>query len=263
METKIFAHRGARWCRPENTLASFQQALREKADGIELDVHLSKDNELIVIHDETVNRTTNAKGFVHDLTLSQLKTLDAGCNFKLQASSPLLTFIRRFRSLLIKKVYTHEKIPTLGEVLDFLEAHNFTGCLNIEVKTDHIHYPDIETILSEEMVQRELSFTYLYSSFNFRSLELLHELEPTVDLAYLTYNNQNEIERGLEADFITALHPKKSYALSKHFEPSRKPLRVWTVNAERDIKKLLTKNVAAIITDYPEKARRIRKQCQK
>lgn len=262
MKTEIFAHRGARWCRPENTLASFRQALREKSDGIELDVHLSLDNELIVIHDEKINRTTNGKGFVKDFTLTDLKNFSAGVKFVAQSTTGSFPIVQKIRSLLTKKIFLHEKIPTLLEVLELLSDKNFSGKLNIEIKTDHIHYENIENILSELMTSKVWPFSYIYSSFNFSSLEKIHQLEPQTELAYLTYNKAFEIQRGLDSNFIQAIHPKKTFVLSKNFTPNPKKLRVWTVNSESELKRILAKNVNAIITDFPAKAIKLRDKIQ-
>ena len=79
--TKIFAHRGSKGTHPENTLTSFKEAVRVGSDGIELDVHLTKDGHLVVIHDETVDRTTNGTGEIRNLTLAKIKAMDAGSWF--------------------------------------------------------------------------------------------------------------------------------------------------------------------------------------
>ena len=118
--TKIFAHRGSKGTHPENTLASFKEAVRVGSDGIELDVHLTKDGHLVVIHDETVDRTTNGTGEIRNLTLAEIKAMDAGGWFH--------------------NKYAGEKIPTLEEVLLLLTELGFNGQLNIELKTDVIQY---------------------------------------------------------------------------------------------------------------------------
>lgn len=112
--TEIMAHRGSRINRPENTLAAFEEAVRVGADGIELDVHLSKDGQVVVIHDETLDRTTDGAGFVHEWTLADLQQLDAGSWFD--------------------PAFADQKIPALAEVLDLLESLGFQGRLNIELK---------------------------------------------------------------------------------------------------------------------------------
>lgn len=245
VKTFVFAHRGSKCNRPENTLASFLEAVRVHSDGIELDVHLSLDGELIVIHDEKIDRTTTGKGLVRKMALADIKRFDAGSWFN-----------DDFRG---------EKIPTLLEVLELLTALSFTGVLNIEIKTDKYHYPHIEEKLSALMKSRQWSFDHLYSSFNINSLKILSEIEPDVELSYLTNNRLRKIENGLLTDFITNIHPRKSYAF-KHpvlTSLSNKPIRLWTVNSELEMRQAFHENVAGIITDYPEQAIRIRKQIQK
>src|SRR5690625_6609337 len=120
MKPLIIAHRGASGNAPENTLAAFQLAVEEGADGIELDVHLSKDGELVVIHDDTLDRTTNGTGRVQDKDLDELKTYDAGSWFDSKFAS--------------------ERIPLLQEVIDILPDDVF---LNVEIKNS-------PTVRSEE-----------------------------------------------------------------------------------------------------------------
>ncbi|AYG01421.1 glycerophosphodiester phosphodiesterase [Lactococcus allomyrinae] len=245
VQTFVFAHRGSKCNRPENTLASFREAVRVHSDGIELDVHLSIDGELIVIHDEKIDRTTTGKGLVRKMTVAELKRFDAGSWFK-----------EDFRG---------EKIPILSEVLSLLTDLHFTGSLNIEIKTDKYHYPGIEKKLSVLMKSQQWPFTHLYSSFNIDSLKILSEIEPDVELSYLTNNRLKKIENGLLTDFITSIHPRKSYAF-KHpvlTALSNKPVRLWTVNSESEMRQAFHENVAGIITDYPEQAIRIRNQIQK
>ncbi|MBR2756972.1 MAG: glycerophosphodiester phosphodiesterase, partial [Exiguobacterium sp.] len=112
----IYAHRGYSANYPENTLSAFEAAL-PYVDGIELDVQLSKDGRLVVIHDETVDRTTNGTGWVKDMMLQELRQL---------------------------KIDGYERIPTLEEVLGLIERSNVT--LNIELKTDQYAYPGIERL---------------------------------------------------------------------------------------------------------------------
>lgn len=132
---QIVAHRGSSGNRPENTLPAFAEAVRVKADIIELDVHLSKDGGLIVMHDETVDRTTNGKGRICDLTVAELKELNAGSWFS--------------------EEFQAAKVPTLKEVLDLLAAKNYRGILTIELKTDHYEYEGIEAKVSDLMNSQE------------------------------------------------------------------------------------------------------------
>lgn len=238
-QTLIFAHRGSKCNRPENTLPAFEEAVRAAADGIELDVHLTKDQKLVVIHDEKVNRTTNGRGNVRDYDLAQLKALDAGSWFS--------------------RDFENTKIPLLSEVLEALLEWDFTGQLNIEVKTDKFHYPNIEKFLLELISKQEWPFKIIYSSFNFKSLILLHQLDSSLELAALVKNNLFKIQEAQKAAFISALHPRGNYFLS-HQEKFNKACRLWTVNEDSAIKQAFESNVAAIFTDFPEKAVKIRKK---
>src|SRR5690554_2404438 len=114
----IYAHRGASAYAPENTGAAFRKALDMKADGIELDVHLSKDGHVVVIHDEKVDRTSNGKGLIRDLKLDELKSLDFGAWFSSE--------------------FAGEPIMTLDEVLSLLDG--WDGILNIELKSGYVLY---------------------------------------------------------------------------------------------------------------------------
>lgn len=120
-QVKVFAHRGASHYAPENTLPAFALAAEQGADGIELDVHLTKDGELVVIHDEKLDRTTNGTGWVKDYTLAELKTFCADNHLS---------------------GYPDARIPTLREVLELIRP---TGLLvNIELKTSILWYDGIE-----------------------------------------------------------------------------------------------------------------------
>ena len=157
MNTKIWAHRGASGYAPENTLESFELAIEQKADGIELDVQMTKDGELVVIHDETIDRTGNGTGRVQDHTLKELKAL----NFNKTHPE-----------------YASAKIPTLREVYELVKPSGIT--VNVEMKTGVYFYPGIcgkVLELAEEMGMKERIW---YSSFNHSTLVALKKLDPGV-----------------------------------------------------------------------------------
>ena len=140
----VLAHRGASGHAPENTLEAFRLAMEMGADGFELDVHVSKDGELIVIHDENVKRTTNGEGFIKDMTLAELKELDACKGME---------------------AYRGAKIPTLAEVYELVKDTNHI--VNVEIKTDNYFYPEIEEkclALTKEMgMEDRVIFLFLQS----------------------------------------------------------------------------------------------------
>ena len=120
---EIYAHRGASGYAPENTLSAYQMAFENfHADGIEIDVHYSKDREIVVMHDFDLSSTTNGSGMIFSNSLKELKELSAGLRFS--------------------EKYNDEKIPTLKEVLQLVSEHN--GKINIELKAGSFFYPDIE-----------------------------------------------------------------------------------------------------------------------
>ena len=123
--TKVIAHRGASADAPENTMRAFEQAMLFGADGIELDVQLTRDGELVVIHDETLDRTTTGRGSVYSYTFAELRTLDAGSWFA-RSTKP-------------------ERIPHLQEVFDLLAGTDIL--LNVELKNDVVLYDGIEAKL--------------------------------------------------------------------------------------------------------------------
>lgn len=234
---EIVAHRGASGHYPENTLLAFQHAILEKADGIELDIHVSKDAQLVVIHDETIDRTSNGNGFVKDLTVSELKMY----NFS-HGKSPEFTFL-----------------PTLKEVLTLLKNENFTGFLNIEAKTNKIAYPTLVPLLKEILAEETWPFTFLLSSFNLETLLLAHASLPELPLALLTGKNTKQVAKVLDYPFIESLHPDFKWvekAASELFAFPKK-IRPWTMNKPKDLLYAKKLGVTGVITDFPKEAREI------
>ncbi|MEI5994945.1 glycerophosphodiester phosphodiesterase [Candidatus Enterococcus mansonii] len=242
--TKIIAHRGSKGTHPENTLAAFKEAIRVGADGIELDVHLSKDNQLIVIHDETIDRTTNSYGEVGKLTLAELKQLDAGSWFE---KNPI-----------------PQEIPTLEEVLKLLEENRFQGLLNIEIKTDKIHYQDIEKQIVQRMCSRNWMFDYMYSSFYFRSLEKIAAIDKDRPIASVFELSEKEEQRALQSEFIEGVHPSIDWVMTHKDKLLNFPkaVRPWTVNDIEQMKLCFAYQLAGIHTDFPEIAVAVRKVIQ-
>ena len=233
--TEIMAHRGSRINRPENTLAAFEEAVRVGADGIELDVHLSKDGQVVVIHDETLDRTTDGAGFVHEWTLADLQQLDAGSWFD--------------------PAFSGQRIPSLAEVLDLLEALGFRGRLNIELKRGKNR--GMEKKIHSLLEQKQRSFEVLFSSFSLRALWRLHRLLPGAEVAYLIKKSRFLLLLGKYLPWISSLHLSQKSYLPKPFYSSKR-IRIWTVNQEKGMKKAFQLGVEAIITDKPEVAKALR-----
>jgi len=232
----VIAHRGYRTKYPENTLAAFQAAIGAGADMIELDVLLTKDRKMVVIHDESLDRTTNGQGMVSDYTLSELKALDAGSWFD-----------ARFRE---------ERLPTLQEVLDLVKGKAF---LNIEIKRSAYeprHPSDAIEIQIVELVTREDNVeNVLISSFEWRVLERLAAMKEVPAIALLSGdpNEGNPLEacRKLEAFSwhpssiaLTKEHVRKMHEAGILFFP-------YHVDTPEDIGRMLEMDVDGLIVDDP------------
>ncbi|WP_108668968.1 glycerophosphodiester phosphodiesterase [Peribacillus acanthi] len=240
-KTHIYAHRGSKGTHPENTMAAFREAVRLGVDGIELDVHLSKDGELVVIHDETVDRTTDGTGQVKDLTLSQLKKLDAGSWFS--------------------KEFQSETIPTLKEILQLLQGTNIL--LNVEIKNDVIQYVGIEEKVLKDLEEYAYKDKAIISSFNHYSVRKIKQLDPEIQTAILFVEILVEPWKYAASIGASALHvyiPIAYTEMSREAERNNYPVRVWTVNDEVEMKKLIEMNIDTIMTDFPQKAMQIRNQ---
>lgn len=238
--TLIFAHRGSKGTHPENTLAAFKEATRVKADGIELDVQFSLDEKLVVIHDGDVDRTTNGVGLVKDKTLAELKKLDAGSWFN--------------------PIYSNEVIPTFEEVLDLLISENYQGILNIEIKTDEYDYDGIEVSVLKAVNEKILPFKVLLSSFNTETMTRVIELDDKYEKAIIMDKSKRKISYGLNTEKIQGLHPSIEW-IEENQETAKKmskSLRPWTVNTEKQISFCFDLGLAAIHTDFPERALRIK-----
>lgn len=233
-KVKIYAHRGYSARYPENTLASFRAAASYPIEGVELDVHLTKDSELVVIHDETIQRTSNGKGFVKDLTLERLKGFDFGSWFS--------------------KEFKGESIPTLGEVLGIFQHTNHR--INIEIKTDRFVYGGIEELILKQLIQYNMLERTIVSSFDHEAIKRIKNLRPDLETAALFSNiilQPSDYMKRLQAD---AMHVSGYYALRK---PVRMALedgfivRVYTVNREDHALAIASLGAHAIFTNEVEK----------
>ncbi|MBN2908927.1 glycerophosphodiester phosphodiesterase [Polycladomyces sp. WAk] len=231
------AHRGASGYAPENTMAAFEKAVEMKADYIELDVQLSKDGHLVVIHDTTVDRTTDGTGKVGNLTLEELRKLDAGSYFGPE--------------------FAGERIPTLEEVLDAFRGK--TGIL-IEMKAPHL-YPGIEQKVADALAERNLdkpkNGKIIVQSFDFHSLKKFHNILPDVPIGVLTSGASHLTDHMLQefkayADYV---NPHLSYVnkdLVNRIHALDMGIMAWTVRDQSQVAPLLEAGVDGIITDYPD-----------
>jgi glycerophosphoryl diester phosphodiesterase len=240
----IFGHRGANKVAPENTLSSFEKAFELGAPAIELDVMLSSDQRIMVIHDSTLDRTTNGHGLVKEITLNELKKLDAG-----------LRFAPHFKG---------ERIPTLDEVFD-LAKNDYL--INIELKNYASSRDNLVEKVIELVTKRKMTDHVIFSSFLLRNIIKVRKYLPGIPSALLTYEGIvgkleiSPILRWLSPRFI---HPEfhlidEKYIQNEHAH--NRKVNIWTVDEEKVLKRFIKANVDGIITNDPDLALQLKKSC--
>ncbi len=237
MGTKVFAHRGASGYAPENTLEAFQLAVEQGADGVELDVHLSRDHQLIVTHDERIDRVSDGSGLVCSMTLKDIK--------KQLFNKP-------------HPEYTQARAPTLEEVIDLLSP---TGLrINIELKNSRIPYEGLEEKCIQLVEKTGMGDRVIYSSFNHYSLQLIKQINPKAVCGLLYDCCFIRPADYLKTAGLDAMHPHYSDLLInpeayRRVQDQGGLVHVWTVNDDRDMRKVVDQGADILITNYPDRAR--------
>jgi|ECHhosMinimDraft_1075155.scaffolds.fasta_scaffold01817_2 glycerophosphoryl diester phosphodiesterase len=238
MRPEIWGHRGARGLAPENTIPSFQLALQLGVDGVELDVHLSKDGELVVMHDDRVDRTTNGEGFIRDLTWGQLRELDAGFKFGSQ--------------------WKGVKVPLLREVLS----------LGIKCKVELKHgssvYPGIEEKVLQEVSKYSSLDRVEFTSFDYDALSRLKDLEPKVQVGIIVFGRPSWFLEHAKKVRATSMHCNISLVTKEDVNLvnlSGFRIGLWTVNEPWELSKAWEMCPNSITTDYPDRAIKKRVNC--
>lgn len=232
---EVWAHRGASGYMPENTMEAFELAVKQKADGIELDVQTTRDGKLVVIHDETIDRVTNGTGKVKDFTLAQLK--------ELRVSTPAAP----------GETY---RIPTLNEVLDFMKNTNMK--VNIELKNSICFYPGMEEKVLELVKEMKMEERIVYSSFNHYSLIKIKQLDAQAQTGLLFADGWVNPALYAKNLGIDALHPAVYHLQYPQFmetaDRAGLEVRVWTANTPGQILTVKDAGAHVVITDYPDRA---------
>ncbi|WP_373893619.1 glycerophosphodiester phosphodiesterase [Virgibacillus natechei] len=232
------AHRGASGHTPENTMVAFDKAFEMKADYIEIDVQMTKDGELVAIHDTTVNRTTNGTGAVGDYTLEEIQKLDAGSWFG--------------------EEFAGERIPKFEEIID---AYRGKIGILIELKSPEL-YPGIEEKVADALIERNMhkpnNNKVIIQSFNHDSVQTSKELVPNIPHGVLL---------GLEAADVTDEQLAAFASYADYFNPNMNvvtdelvdrvhaaEMEIWayTVRSQEQADRLAAHEVDGIVTDFPE-----------
>lgn len=232
---KIWAHRGASGYYPENTMPAFEKAVEMGADGIELDIQLTRDNQIVVLHDEWIDRTSDGKGWLKDFSLEELRRY----NFN----------------------RTHPKegrlcIPTMQEVFELIRPTNLR--INIELKTGIVFYEQLEEKILDLTKEMGMEDRVIYSSFNHYTIKKIRELEPGAQTGFLYSDGTMDMPQYAKRYGVNALHPALYNLQYPHFlEECRQDglkVHVWTVNEPEHMELCCRYGVDAIITNYPDRA---------
>lgn len=234
MKSKVLAHRGASAYAPENTMPAFELAHSMGADGIELDVHLTKDGKVVVIHDDTINRTSGSNGLVSEFTYEELLTFDFSNG---------------------KEGFSNVKIPLLEEVYEFTSKNNMF--VNVEVKDSTFtnKFVIIDELLQLEK-KYEMSENVAYSSFNhyiLRDMKNISEKIPTGILYHCGLVNVWDYAISIKAN---AIHPffgcLKDKAIIPECAKCNIVVRPWTVDNEDEMASLFKAGIESLITNKPD-----------
>jgi glycerophosphoryl diester phosphodiesterase len=237
----IVAHRGSSGSAPENTMAAFRLAIEEGADMIELDVRMTKDFHIVVHHDRDVSRTTNSKGFIWNLTLNQIRMLDAGSWYS-----------SKFKG---------EQIPTLRQVLEMMPPHMR---VNIEAKTDGD--PRKRLAFEESCIliimEKRFEDRALVSSFDHKFIARLHKLFPAIKTGALYFpvrdaaKKPSSIARKTGASAFICKHTQLRENIAEDAHRHKIMLATYVINTVADLEKTSRLGVDAVITDFPGRIRK-------
>ncbi len=241
-ETLIFGHRGAMARAPMNSMAAFKLAGEQGADGIELDVHLSRDGQLVVIHDDTVDATTDGQGKVADMTLDQLKRLDAGAWYADE--------------------FAGQGIPTLDEVIDAIGKSLF---INVEIKSPRESVDRLENRLASCLRRHNMRERIIVSCFDPVILRRVKQTMPMVLMGFLYQPDMPAAHYlPLKELWHEARHPRHDMVDEGYMRWARAQgyfVNVWTVNDPRRALQLKRLGVNSIMTDDPATIISALRQC--
>lgn len=237
----VIAHRGANRFAPQNTLHAFQKAAELRSDGVETDVHVTKDGHLVLCHNSTVNKTSNGKGRISDLNLSDLRGFDFGSWFGSK--------------------FKNTRIPTFDEFLSSMK-NTAVSVLDIELKPQRNGRLDFVEDVIEKVKEYGLESKLFISSFDYKILERVKQVDSKIQTGYLYPAMGEVIKRRIvgplslaekyDIDYILPHHGYASKKLIKKAHDAGIKVGVWTVNKIEKVERLLEWGVDQIITDVPD-----------
>jgi glycerophosphoryl diester phosphodiesterase len=240
--TMIVAHRGGAGLAPENTLAAFESGIAHQADAVEMDVHLTKDGEVVVIHDAELSRTTDGRGDVADLALSEIRKYNAAAKFKGAAFSP-------------------QQVPTLQQVVDLVNGRVALQ-VEIKVKPDGSRYPGIEQVVVDILRQAHMIDKTVIISFDWPTLEDIKAIAPRLKTGALVgripLSNPNDLAlviqqvKDVGADYMA---PEKTYLTADLLAALRAQGLgggAWTVDDPAEMRRLAALHPDFLTTNRPD-----------
>jgi glycerophosphoryl diester phosphodiesterase len=233
-KTVIYAHRGASGTTPENTMAAFSKAATLGAHGIECDVQMTRDGKLVICHDEEVDRTSNGKGFIKDMSYEDIRALDMGSWFGAE--------------------YAGERMPLLEELLDLIKKQRMY--LNIELKNGVFLYEGMEDKVVDMVKSFDLQDQTIFSSFNHYSIYDLKKKHPGLFTGALYMEGLFQPWKYLKELSCDCAHPFYMAARPEINEGCRQhdiTVNVFTVDDPHTAALLVKSGVEGIITNYPER----------
>ncbi|OUQ78150.1 glycerophosphodiester phosphodiesterase family protein [Lactobacillus gallinarum] len=222
-ETIIFAHRGLPVKFAENSLEGFRYAAKHGAEGVEFDVHMTKDKVPVVMHDEEIDRTTDGSGYIKDYTLNEIR------KFHLKNGEP---------------------VPMLRELFEILQDKDLY--INLEFKTNKIHDKGIEAIVLALVKEYRFVHPIIFSSFNYQTLKNCQQIDPHRQYCLLTKVPVIFPQRFVRKNHFAAIHPH-------WYLPSKITQRIWTVDNPKLAKKYMKRGVAGIFTNNFELMNQLKK----
>lgn len=234
----VIAHRGASAYAPENTMSAIRLAVEQQAEMVEIDVVLSKEGIPVVIHEDSLSRTTDGEGFVSSFTVEQLQNFDAGSWFS--------------------EDFVGEKIPTLEEVLAYCKDKI---AVNIEIKTEAVRNDDqdgVEKFSLDLVNQLEMRDQVIFSSFDYRALKRLKTLDSEIPVAMLYEKRQSgdkspvQLVEEYKLDGFNSRYSQLSQEWADLLNEAEIPFSLYTINDEEMMRKFIGMGASAIFSDKPD-----------
>lgn len=232
-DVEVAAHKGDGFDSPENSISAVESAIAKGVKIVEIDVTLTKDNVLVLNHDQDLTQYTNLPDKIRNLTYDEIKDVDIGSYFA--------------------EEYAGETIPTLDEVLALTSTTNTKVIIDVKTDNDEAIYADLIAKLVEKYETEELT---IVQSFNQQLLKAMRERKEEIKLSQILYLYAGKLSN-LDVDFYTVRETMLTKRFVKHAQSKNRGVWVWTVNRKKSIEKVLSYDIDGIITDYPERVNRI------